>query len=159
MCRRDAVRVRVRRVRCALRPPRRTDEAHAPPARRTPTVRLCDLSACLCPLRPPRSARPPTRQQRRRRRQQQQQQQAQQKETPRRTLSASQMNLHSRFHSRLKSSFPFLQILPLPQLFFFFFRTDYMIPMTFAVTSEHIRFYFFSFPVFTLFSCCFRAVD
>ena len=35
---------------------------------------------------------------------------------------------------------------------------DYMIPQTFTVTSEHIRFYFFSFSVFTLFSYRFRAV-
>jgi len=36
-----------------------------------------------------------------------------------------------------------------------------MIPQTFTVTSEHIRFSFLVFPVFfkTLFSCCFRAVD
>ena len=42
------------------------------------------------------------------------------------------------------------------QPFFFFFRTDYMIPQTFTVTSEHIRFYFFC---FALFSFRFRAVD
>jgi len=35
-----------------------------------------------------------------------------------------------------------------------------MIPQTFTVTSEHIRFLLFSFfSVFTLFSCRFRAVD
>jgi len=33
---------------------------------------------------------------------------------------------------------PFWQILPTAA----FFRTDYMIPQTFTVTSEHIRFYF-----------------
>ena len=33
---------------------------------------------------------------------------------------------------------------------FFFFRTDYMIPETFTVTSEHIRFYFLVFFCFTL---------
>jgi len=43
--------------------------------------------------------------------------------------------------------------------FFFFFRTDYLIPQTFTVTSEHIRFYFLVFLCFTLFSCRFRAVD
>ena len=31
------------------------------------------------------------------------------------------------------------------QSFFFFFRTDYTIPQTFTVTSEHIRFYFLVF--------------
>jgi len=42
----------------------------------------------------------------------------------------------------------------------FFFRTDYMIPQTFTVTSEHIRFYFLVFLFYnTLFSCCFHAVD
>jgi len=43
--------------------------------------------------------------------------------------------------------------------FFFFFRTDYMIPQTCTVTSEHIRFYLLVFSVFTLFSCRFRAVQ
>ena len=33
-----------------------------------------------------------------------------------------------------------------------------MIPQTFTVTSEHIRFYVLVF-LFTLFSCRFRAVD
>jgi len=49
---------------------------------------------------------------------------------------------HSLFHSRLKTwkSFPL-------QPFLFFFSTDYMIPQTFTVTSEHIRFYFFCFSV------------
>ena len=28
---------------------------------------------------------------------------------------------------------------------FFFFRTDYMIPQTFTVTADHIRFYFLVF--------------
>jgi len=40
------------------------------------------------------------------------------------------------------------------QPFFFFI----MIPQTFTVTSEHIRFYFLVFLFYT-FSCCFRAVD
>ena len=44
------------------------------------------------------------------------------------------------------------------QPFFFFFRTDYKIPQTFTVTSEHIRFYFLVF-LFLHFSCRFRAVD
>ena len=44
-------------------------------------------------------------------------------------------------------------------LSFFFFRTDYIIPQTFTVTSEHIRFYFSVFFCFTLFSCRFLAVD
>ena len=39
---------------------------------------------------------------------------------------------------------PFFSANPFPvQPFFFFFRTDYMIPQT--VTSEHIRFYFLLF--------------
>jgi len=63
---------------------------------------------------------------------------------------------HSLFHSRLKT-FLFCKSFPL-QPFFFFFRTDYMIPQTFTVTSEHIRFYFLIFLFYT-FSCCFRAVD
>jgi len=33
--------------------------------------------------------------------------------------------------------------------FFVFFRTDYMIPQTFTVTSEHIRFYFLVFLFYT----------
>ena len=58
---------------------------------------------------------------------------------------------HPLFHSRtFFSANPFHC-----SLFFFFFRTDHMIAQTFTVTSEHIRFYFFC---FTLFSC-FRAVD
>ena len=48
------------------------------------------------------------------------------------------------FHSRLKT-FLFCKSFPL-QPFFFFFRTDYMIPQTFTVTSQHIRFYFLVFP-------------
>jgi len=32
---------------------------------------------------------------------------------------------------------------------FFFFRTDYMIPETFTVTCEHIRFYFLVFLFYT----------
>ena len=65
---------------------------------------------------------------------------------------------HSLFHSRLKT-FLFCKFFPM-QPFFFFFRTDLacMIPQTFTVTSEHIRFYFLVF-LFTLFSCCFCAVD
>jgi len=44
--------------------------------------------------------------------------------------------------------------------FLFFFKTDYVIPQTSTVTSEHIRFYFLVFSVFlNTFSCCFRAVD
>jgi len=54
---------------------------------------------------------------------------------------------------------PFLQIFP-TAAFFFFFRTDYMIPQTITVTSEHIRFYYLVIIFcFTLFSCRFRAVD
>jgi len=34
-----------------------------------------------------------------------------------------------------------------------------MIPQTFTVTCQHIRFYFLVFFRFTLFSCRFRAVD
>ena len=34
-----------------------------------------------------------------------------------------------------------------------------MIPQTFTLTSEHIRFYILVFFCFTLFSCRFRAVD
>ena len=34
-------------------------------------------------------------------------------------------------------------------LFFFFFRTDYMIPQTFTVTADHIRFYFLVFLFYT----------
>ena len=45
------------------------------------------------------------------------------------------------------------------QPFFFFFRTDYMIPQTFTATSEHIRFYFSVFFLFYTFSRRFRAVD
>ena len=51
---------------------------------------------------------------------------------------------HSLFHSRLKTLL-FCKSFP-PQPFFFFFRTDYMIPLTFTVTSGHIRFYFLVFP-------------
>ena len=51
---------------------------------------------------------------------------------------------HSLFHSRLKTLL-FCKSFP-PQPFFFFFRTDYMIPPTFTVTSGHIRFYFSVFP-------------
>jgi len=36
------------------------------------------------------------------------------------------------------------------QHFFFFVVTDYMIPQTFTVASEHIRFYFLFFVCFTL---------
>jgi len=39
---------------------------------------------------------------------------------------------HPLFHSRLKTFF-FCKSFP-PQPFFFFFRTDYMIPQTFTVT-------------------------
>jgi len=35
-------------------------------------------------------------------------------------------------------------------LSFFFFKTDYMIPQTFTVTPEHIRFYFLLVLFFTL---------
>ena len=55
---------------------------------------------------------------------------------------------------------------PFPlQPFFFFFRTDYMIPQTFTVTSEHIRFYFLVFLFYLCYLlltdviCCLRAVD
>ena len=51
---------------------------------------------------------------------------------------------HSLFHSRLKTLL-FCKSFP-PQPFFFFFGTDYMIPLTFTVTSGHIRFYFLVFP-------------
>ena len=54
---------------------------------------------------------------------------------------------HSHFHSRLKT-FLFCKSFPL-QPFFFFFSTDYMIPQTFTVTSEHIRFYFLVFLFYT----------
>ena len=48
---------------------------------------------------------------------------------------------------------------PFPlQPFFFFFRTDYMIPQTFTVTSSMSVFTFYFF-CFTIFSCRFRAVD
>jgi len=56
-------------------------------------------------------------------------------------LSSLCLITHSLFRPRLKT-FLFRKSFPL-QLFLFFFRTDYMIPQTFAVTSEHIRFYFF----------------
>ena len=49
--------------------------------------------------------------------------------------------------SRLKT-FLFCKSFPL-QPFLFFFRTDYMIPQTFTVTSEHIRFYYFCFTLFS----------
>ena len=48
---------------------------------------------------------------------------------------------------------------PLRHLYGYATGTDYMIPKTFTVTSEHIRFYYLVFSVFTLFSCRFRAVD
>ena len=55
--------------------------------------------------------------------------------------------------------FLFCKSFPL-QPFFFFFRTDYMIPQTCTVTSEHIRFYFFLFFFSVLhFLVGFRAVD
>jgi len=57
------------------------------------------------------------------------------------TYSYSFSITHSLFHSRLKT-FLFCKSFP-PQPFYFFFRTDYMIPQT----------------SFTLFSCRFRAVD
>ena len=53
------------------------------------------------------------------------------------------------FHSRLKTVL-FCKSFPL-QPFFFFFRTDYMIPQTFTVTSEYIRFYFLVFFLFCTF--------
>jgi len=61
------------------------------------------------------------------------------------TCSAQFSITHSLFHSKRKT-FLFCKSFPL-QPFLFFFRTDYMIPQTFTVTSEHIRFYFFSFSV------------
>ena len=64
---------------------------------------------------------------------------------------------HSLFHSRLKTSL-FCKSFPL-QPFLSFFRTDYMIPQNFTVTSEHIRFYFLVFLFFILLSCWLRAVD
>ena len=47
-----------------------------------------------------------------------------------------------------------------PTAAFLFLLQDwlYMIPQTFTVTSEHIRFYFLVFLYYT-FSCCFRVVD
>ena len=54
---------------------------------------------------------------------------------------------HSLFHSRLKT-FLFCKSFP-RQPFFFFFRTDCMIPQTLTVTSEHIRFYFSVFLFYT----------
>ena len=56
------------------------------------------------------------------------------------------------FHHPLSLSFisTFLFCKPFPrQPFFFFFRTDCMIPQTFTVTSEHIRFYFSVFLFYT----------
>ena len=50
---------------------------------------------------------------------------------------------HSLFHSRLKTFF-FCKSFPL-QPFFFFFRTDYIIPQTFTVTSSIGCFYFLVF--------------
>ena len=64
---------------------------------------------------------------------------------------------HSLFHSRLKT-FLFCKSFP-PQPFLFSspgFTT--WIPQTVTVISEHICFLLFSFSVFTLFSCRFRAV-
>ena len=61
---------------------------------------------------------------------------------------------HSLFHSRLKT-YLFCKSFP-PQPFLFFSRNEYMIPQTLTATSEHIRFYFFC---FTLFSCRLRAID
>jgi len=43
-------------------------------------------------------------------------------------------------------NFPFLQTLP-TAAFLFFSKTDYIIPQTFTITSEHIPFLFFSFYV------------
>jgi len=57
----------------------------------------------------------------------------------------------------LVKTFYFCKSFP-PQPFFFFFRTDYMIPQTFTVTSTIGCFYFLVF-VFYNFSCRFRAVD
>jgi len=49
---------------------------------------------------------------------------------------------------------------PYRSLSFFLFRVSlYGFPRLFTVTSEHIRLLLFSFSVFTLFSCWFRAVD
>jgi len=45
-------------------------------------------------------------------------------------------------------TFLFCESFP-PQPFLFFFRTDYMIPQTFTVTPEHIRFYFLVFLFYT----------
>jgi len=50
-------------------------------------------------------------------------------------------------NARFKT-FLFYKSFPL-QPFFFFFRTDYVIPQTFSVTSEHIRFYFLVFLFYT----------
>ena len=63
---------------------------------------------------------------------------------------------HSFFHSRLKTFF--CKSFPLQPFFFFFFRTNYMIPQTFTVTSN-ISAFAFQFFCFTIFSCRLRAVD
>ena len=64
------------------------------------------------------------------------------------------------FQSPTRSFIPYFKpsfssnFFPTQPFFFLQLQTDYMIPQTFTATSEHIRFYFFS-----VFSCCFRAVD
>ena len=56
---------------------------------------------------------------------------------------SSPINQHCLFHSRLKTFF-FCKSFP-PQPFFFFSRTDYMIPQTFTVISSIGCFYFLVF--------------
>jgi len=60
------------------------------------------------------------------------------------------MNIITNSHKKLLNVNTFLFCKAfLLQPFFFFFRTDYMIPQTFTVTSEHIRFYFLVFLFYT----------
>ena len=63
---------------------------------------------------------------------------------------------HSLFHFRLKTFF-FCKSFQL-QPFFFFFRTDYMIPRHLLLLLKYLL-SLFSFSVFTIFSCRLRAVD
>ena len=65
---------------------------------------------------------------------------------------------HSLFHSRLKTSL-FCKSFP-PQPFLFLFQDSlHGFPRLFTVISYHTYFLLFSFSVFALFSCRFRAVD
>ena len=63
---------------------------------------------------------------------------------------------HSLFHAE---NLPFLQIIPLPQPFLFFFKTDYMDSPDFYCYFCAYSFLLFIFFCFTLFSCRFSAVD